>query len=328
MPDAVNRRRALTILAAGAGLLLAPASPGAARARRFEWSGTAMGADARIILYHPDRRPATEALGAAVAEIDRLENAFSLYREGSELSRLNANGVLEAPSHDMRRLLALSMRFGELSGGAFDVTVQPLWRLHADHFAAHPEDRTGPDPTAVAAARSLVDYRRIRMAGDRVSLPPGAAVTFNGIGQGYVTDRVADRLRALGWSDVMVHLGETLGLGGRADGSPWRAAVPGAGGGGLLVRPLRDRAMATSAGAGTRFEPTGRHHHLFDPRTGTSAARFRQVTVIARDATTADALSTALFVTPGGDVGGLFRRARGIEAWLTTRAGRVRHLEG
>jgi len=137
MPD-FTRRRVIAILAAGAGATLAPGLAGFAQARRFEWTGTAMGAEARIILYHTDRRQAEAAVGAAVAEIDRLEDQFSLYRTDSALSRLNRTGRLDAPSRDMRRLLAQCRRFGDLTGGAFDVTVQPLWRLYADHFAAHP----------------------------------------------------------------------------------------------------------------------------------------------------------------------------------------------
>ena len=325
----ITRRRALTILAvAGAAVL-----PGPARAdarRRFEWRGTALGADARIVLYHQDPAAAEDAVRACMAEVERLEAEFSLYRPDSALSRLNRTGRLDGPSHDMRRLLAECRRFGDLSGGAFDVTVQPLWRLYADHFAAHPDRAAGPDRDAIARTRALVDYRRISVFPDRIELAPGMAVTLNGIAQGYITDRAANLLRRRGWTNVLINLGETRALGGRGDGRPWTLVIESAidGDGRPLALPLIDRAAATSAGDGTRFEPTGRHHHIFDPASGESSRRHRQVTVIAADATSADALSTALYVLPADAARDVVARCPGVEAWLISLDGRTDHIRG
>jgi FAD:protein FMN transferase len=327
----LTRRRALTILAAGAGLAaLAPWLPARARLRYFEWTGTAMGAEATIRLVHDDRAAAEAAVEMARAEIDRLEDLFSLYRPDSELSRLNHAGVVVAPSQDMRRIMALARRFGDLSGGAFDVTVQPLWRLYADHFAEPHADSAGPSRAAIRGALAMVDYRRIAVTAETIALAPGMAVTLNGIAQGYVTDRVAELLHRHGWSHVLVNLGETRALDGRADGSPWTVALDGTQGddGTPMVIPLADRAVATSGGYATRFEPSGRHHHLFDPRTGESGRHYRTVTVVADDASTADALSTALYVTAPERAVGLVHRAGGVEAWLTGADDRTRRVTG
>ncbi len=320
---AVSRRRALTILAAGAGAALLPWLPTPARARYFEWTGTAMGADATIRLYHHDRAVAEAAVEAARAEIERLEALFSLYRPQSELSRLNADGFLARPSHDMRRIMALARHFGDLSDGAFDVTVQTLWRLYVDHFARADADPAGPTRDAIAEALTRVDYRRVVATADGVALAPGMSVTLNGIAQGYVTDRVAELLRGRGWSHVLVNLGETRALDGRADGSPWSVAIDGArtGNGAPVVIGLADRAVATSGGYATRFDATGRHHHLFDPTCGESSRHYRAVTVVADDATTADALSTALYVTAPERAAKLLARAGNVDAWLTAADG-------
>lgn len=335
MPEAafvrpISRRRAITIIASAAGAAMVPWPSLADGPRRFEWTGTAMGATARIVLYHPDRDKAEEAVRAAVAEIDRLEDLFSLYRPDSELSRLNRAGVVEAPSHDMRRIMALARRFGDLSNGAFDVTVQPLWRLYADHFAEPGADPAGPKRAAIHRALEFVDYRRIAATAEAIALAPAMAVTLNGIAQGYVTDRVAELLRRRGWSHVLVNLGETRALDGHIDGSPWTVAVDGArtAGGKPLVISLADRAVATSGGFATRFEPSGRHHHLFDPRAGESGRHYRVVTVAADDATTADALSTALYVTAPARAAALLRRVGGVEAWLTGADGRAWRMTG
>jgi len=330
MPDLlfrkpVNRRRVLGVIAgAGALMMAGRGRASSAPRRRFQWRGTALGADARIVLYHRDRAEAEAAIRLSVAEIDRLESEFSLYRRVSRLCRLNEDGVLARPSPDMVRLLTLCRRFGDLSGGAFDVTVQPLWKLFADHFAAHPADSEGPAPAAIAAALTLVDYSRIGVSSECITLGAGMAVTLNGIAQGYITDRVADLLRRRGWTNVLINLGEIRALDGHPGARPWRVALAESG----QTVPLDNMAMATSAGHGTRFDLAGRHHHLFDPLSGESGRLYRDVTVIAPEAATADALSTAIYVAPRDRAAAILRRAGKAEAWLTETGGETEHLSG
>ena len=129
---------------------------------------------------------------------------------------------------------------------------------------------------------------------------PGMAVTLNGIAQGYITDRVAALLQDAGMADVLLDIGEVRALGRHPAGRPWRVGLRHAAEPETIVRTLAlaDRAVATSAGIASPFEPSGRHHHLFDPATGRPAQAAGQVSVIAPRTTTADALSTALAVVP------------------------------
>ncbi len=314
----IGRRRAMTIIATAAGAALWPEPAASGGPRRFEWIGGALGARAHIVLHHHDRAAARDAVRICVAEISRLESEFSLYRADSAIHALNRDGHLAAPSHDMRRLLADCLRFGELTGGAFDVSVQPLWRLMATHFAAHPEATEGPPVEAMAAARALVDYRRIELGPKRITLQPGMALTLNGIAQGYITDRVAEILRARGWSNVLIDLGEIRALDGRPDGEPWSVGLKGSG----RRLALDNQSVGTSNGGATRFEASGRHHHLLDPSSGVSPSTYRSVTVVAPDAVTADALSTALYLLPRSDAARVLRGGGGGEAWLTDVSGR------
>jgi thiamine biosynthesis lipoprotein len=294
-----SRRRALALIGAAAGIPLLGKSR--ADVPVHSWRGSALGADAQLLLAHPERATARRVIARCLDEVERLERIFSLHRSDSELSRLNRDGALAPASHELRILLAEAQRFGELSGGAFDVTVQPLWELYAAHFAANPDDRAGPAAHRVEAARRLVDYRAIAIAGARVRLlRPAMAVTLNGIAQGYITDRIADLLREAGFASVLVQLGETVAGAPRSDGGPWRVGIADAAIPGRVIETLDavDIAIATSSGLATRFDDAGRHHHLFDPVTGTSADRCASVTVVAPRATTADALSTALAVAP------------------------------
>ena len=291
-----TRRRAIRILAAAAGLPLLVAGVRATtqRPRFFNWQGEVLGAAAELTLWHWDEEVARRAILKTRAEIENCERIFSLYRDDSEICRLNRDGALAHPSSELLAVVEESQRLGALSDGAFDITVQPLWRVHEQHFWAH---RPVPDlpREALDIAKALVDFRRIETGRARISLAPGMAITLNGIAQGFITDRVADMLRNEGFGQAVVDLGETRALGGHPEGRPWRVGI-GSGTADARMVDLTDMALAVSAGSGTVFEPSGRHHHIFDPATGASAHTVAQVAVMAPRATIADALATAICV--------------------------------
>ena len=322
----MSRRRAVAIIAAASAAWM-PGLGYADRPRRFEWRGTVMGADARMLLYHRDIAVAETAIAEAVAEIARLEAEFSLFRTDSALSRLNRTGFLDAPSHDMARLLGDCRWLGDLTNGIFDITVQPLWNLMVGHFARHPGDTKGPPATAIARARARVDYRAVDIAPGRIALAPGMAVTLNGIAQGYITDRVADLLRARGWHNVLIDLGELRAIDSHPDGRPWRITFDGADGNPAVIDVV-DRAVATSAGGATRFDAAGRYHHLFDPRDGANRNHFRSVTVEAATAELADAMSTAFAAAAPDEIVPMARRASVDRVWTVGRDGYATQIFG
>ncbi len=327
--QAVSRRRAITIFGAAAGGALLPGAAGAGAAPLREWYGAALGAQARIVLAHPDEAAARRLFDSCAGEIERLEAEFSLHRPDSALSRLNRDGALETPSLDMVRVLGAARRVSTLTGGAFDVTVQPLWLLYAEHFFRHPGDAAGPAEDEVAAARALADYRALEVSPGRAALTrKGMAVTLNGIAQGYITDRVAELLRDGGIDNVLVDLGEARAVGRHPEGRPWAIGLadprdPARYG---PVVELANRALATSGGYGTRFSADGRHHHLFAPASGRSANHHLSVSVVADDATTADALSTGLFVAPPPVAERVARNMPQIAVYLTAADGEMRRL--
>ncbi|TQF42440.1 hypothetical protein UNPF46_05410 [Bradyrhizobium sp. UNPF46] len=314
LPDRPTRRRAITIFASAAAVAIAgPASP--ARAD-FEWRGTAMGADARI-LFNDIEPAAAKGIAALVeAEIDRLENELSLFRSGSELCRLNRDGALTAPGGDLRRALALALDIAAVTNGLFDPTVQALWEAHVDWFADR--SHTGLPPQAIIArARQAVDWRTVRIEPDSIRLGDNQRLTLNGLGQGYVTDRVADMLAAKGFANILVDLGEMRAIAPRRDGSPWLIARGGAG-----PLQLAEGALATSEGSGCVLGADGAAHHLFDPRSGRSAAHWRTIIVHHRSAAMADALSTALSIASADEIQALLPRLSGTAIWATDPAGR------
>lgn len=271
----ISRRRFLVLSAA---LPLAGQVAAAPPVQRFQ--GTAMGAAASLMLAHPE----ADRIAARVwAEIERLEDVFSLFRFDSALSRLNAAGVLDAPPFELLECLSLAGAVHAATGGAFDPTVQPLW---AEYARAATEGRE-PEP---GAALGLVGWAGVVTAPGRVALDrPGMALTLNGIAQGFVADRVAALLEAEGLTNVMIDTGELRAMGRDPRGRDWSVQIED----GIAV-PLRDRALATSASMGTVIDPAMRIGHILDPRTGLPAAgSWRQVSVTAPSAALADACSTA-----------------------------------
>ena len=327
-PAALSRRRAIQVTAAVAGVGLLPAPSGAA-ARPLIWRGTALGAASSLTLYHPDETEGRRILESALAEVRRLERVFSLYRADSAISRLNRDGRLEAPPLELVELLGQARSLSELTEGAFDVTVQPLWRLYADHFAHADAGSEGPKQAELDRALALVDYRALRVDSGLVAFErPGMAVTLNGIAQGYITDRIATLLRRAGLDRVLVDLGEIRAVGRHPDGRPWTAGIAQPGDRTKLLEELslEDRALATSAGAGLAFERTGHHHHLFDPRSGRSTQQHASVSVLAASAALADGLSTGFSGIKAEAIAQVCRSVSEVTAILLDRDGGLRSL--
>jgi len=300
-PANLTRRRMIAIAAATAGSALLSGGRRAWAGEVVRWRGSALGAQVSIEIHHPDRAEAERLVERCIQDVRRLEQQFSLYRADSAISTLNRTGILVAPDADMVALLKASLFFGEITDGAFDPTVQPLWQLYAEHFASQSPDSEGPSPLKLADALAKVGRKGLLVSEERVALARhGAAITLNGIAQGYATDRVVERLRAAGLSTTLVDMGEIRAIGARPEGTPWRVGLADPDRPGALTETidLVDRAVATSAGAGFRFDSAGRFTHLFDPATGRSPQRYSTVSVIAPTATEADALSTAFSLMP------------------------------
>ena len=326
MPDDQHtqptRRRAIRIMAAAAGvpLLIAAVRASAPRGQFHTWQGDVLGAWSELTLWHTDAAFAQRTIRKVRQEIDRFERIFSLYRPDSEIARLNAAGRLSRPSPELRALIDESQHMAALSGGAFDISVQPLWRLYEAHFWSRSEVQADIAARARENAEQLVDFRRIEAGAASIGFTrAGMAITLNSLAQGYVTDAIADMLRHEGFESAVVDLGEFRTLGRHPDGRPWRLGIrngKAAGEAGRTVE-LTDMALAVSGGYGTPFEPSGRFHHIFDPQSGASANALVEVAVIGPRATAANALSTAICVAGEARTTALLAAYPGTQAILT-----------
>jgi FAD:protein FMN transferase len=267
-------------------------SAGLTAVRRQSW---ALGSDVSIIVLHANPETANRAIDAALAELERIERAMSLYRPDSQINRLNRDGSLSEPDPLLVLALEAAARTSQRSGGAFDATVQPLWTVYAD------AQRVGklPDERAVELARLKVDWRRVDVQAGRIRLTQAAAaVTLNGIAQGLAADRVLAVLRDHGVEHALVNTGETAAMGRRADGQCWTTGIqhPRRKDAYVAVATFDGRSLATSGDYATSFSPDYEFNHIFDPETGRSPTVLSSVTVVSPACLDADALSTAIFV--------------------------------
>lgn len=296
-----SRRIFILAAASTAALLSLPRGRAEAGSLLHVWEGRALGAEARVAIASADGARARVLHERIVETLGRIENSLSLYRADSALVRLNRDGALIDPPAELVDVLSAARAVSAASGGAFDPSVQALWDLHAAHFALPGADSSGPSDAAVTGALAHVGFAGVDVGRDRVAMAKsGMRLTLNGIAQGYACDRVRDVLRAEGLGCALVDLGEHRGLGMHPEGRPWRVGVadPRAPWRTIEEIEVGEGAVATSAGLGTPFEPSGRNHHIFDPRTGRSANHYLSVSVRAPTATLADAWSTALSVMP------------------------------
>jgi len=263
--------------------------------KKVTWNGTALGSQAEITIYHPSEKEAHKILTKSVGELTGLENLFSLYKDSSQLSLLNKKGYLENPHPEMVNIFNLSKKYSEMTNGAFDVTVQPLWNIYNKSFT---DLGKPPLNTQISNALKLVDWKSIKVEKTKISYEiEGMSSTLNGIAQGYITDKIAESLINSGISNTLVQLGEYRGIGDHPEGRPWRL---------LISNPehtnsigeveFTDAAVATSAGLGTPFDLSGKYHHIFNPESGYNDNEYLQVSVISKTAAEADALATAFLI--------------------------------
>lgn len=269
-------------------------------------------------LSQPDRRHALEAF----AFIDRLEEQLSIYRDDSAIAAINRTAAA-TPVRVERLLFKLLERCRELwreSEGAFDVTAGPLVRVWG--FTRR-EGRI-PAPDELAAARQAVGMEKLVLDATERTVAfrePGVEINLGAIGKGYALDRVGGRLARLGYRECLLSAGSSslLAIGKPSWDDAWLVDIrdPADRERALAVVSLTDEALATSGAGEQFFEHEGRRYgHILDPRTGQPVAGILQASVVAPDATLAEALSTAFFVNGVAWAEAYCRRHPTIGAWL------------
>ncbi len=270
---------------------------------RWSW---AMGQPVHLRLFHPDEARGLEAAQAALAELRRVEGVLSRFDDGSALSELHrwAGRGWFGAAPELAEVLAAARRVTTATGGAFDVTIEPLMRA----WGFREPRKAPPGERELAEARAAVAAAVIELDGPRIRLPARhTRLDLGGIGVGYGLDRAGEVLRAHRVDAALLEVsGDLLALGAPPGGVGWEVEIsdPRSAGAMLARTRLRDAALATSGQAVAVVELAGgRHGHVMDPASGRPVTRLLQATVTARTALAADVLSTASLVRPGSYAG-------------------------
>lgn len=215
------------------------------------------------------------------ATLERLESAWSRFRPGSEISRLNASGR-EDVSPETVLLVEAGLAAWAETGGLYDPTV--LAAVRAVGY--------GDGGASAGGSRAVPGCAGIRVDGSTVTLPPGVGFDPGGIGKGLAADLVSARLAARGASDVVVSVGGDLRV--RAGARAVEVEDPFDRDRVIAVLHVADGGVATSSTRARRFAGG---HDIIDPRTGRPAESDAvAVTVVAAGAARAEALATAVLV--------------------------------
>ncbi|OYW20958.1 MAG: hypothetical protein B7Z55_06390 [Planctomycetales bacterium 12-60-4] len=252
---------------------------------------------------------------------------MSLYRPNSQLCRLNRTGILERPHPMLVDVLTAAAEFSRLTDGAFDVTVQPLWEL----FATAQRERRDPTNHEVAAAQRTIRWQGVEVRNECIRLhAPAAAITLNGVAQGFAADRAVAALRRHGIEHALVNAGEIGTLGTKPSGDYWKVGVqhPREPDAFVTLTDLSGRALSTSGDYETTFAADFSRNHIFDPRTGGSPRELASVSVAAPTAMQADALSTAAMVLGPDRSLSLFDGWPAVDGLLVLKNGRVLRTSG
>ena len=287
------------------GFILAAVSMAAGKPHlsRYEYVQLHMGTQFRIVLYAPDGAKAAEAADLAFARITELDNIMSDYRMESELNRLCrlSGGPPVRVSDDLFKVLALSRKLSERTGGAFDITAGPVIRL----WRRARRTLELPDEARLGKARLLTGYRFLHLDESQKSVrleKEGMQLDLGGIAKGYAADAAMDVLKSQGIRIALVAAGGDIVVSESPPGeNGWSIAIaPLSTGGksaGKQAVMLVNAAVSTSGDAQQFVEIGGvRYSHIVDPRTGIGLKGKSSVTVIAPHGTTSDSLATALSV--------------------------------
>ena len=296
----------------------------AAAAEIIERSRVSMGSEVHLTAWTSDERAATAAFEAVFDEFDRLDGLMSVWKEGSEIERLNrAAGEKPVPvGPEMREVLSMARQASEWTDGKFDVTfgaLSGLWKFD------HDLDGNIPARADVLARLPLVDYQKLdvdEVKGTAFLRQKGMRAHLGGIGKGYAVDRAAAIMRGRGVNDFMIQSGGDLYVAGSRGDRPWRAGIQdprGPAGSIFAAMDLSDSAFSTSGDYERSFMKDGRrYHHIIDPDSGEPAQGSRSVTIVTTRAVVADGLSTGVFIL-GPDKGmALIERLQGVEGVIVT----------
>lgn len=305
-------------------------APAPAHAAWYSRTEAIMDTRIYVELWDTNSKHANAAIDAVMAEMHHVDDVMSDFKPDSELSRINEHAAQHpvAVSPELYNLIRLSTHYSQITDGAFDITVESVWRLY--HFRRH----VHPTDAEIQALLPTVGWRQLILDDRHHSVRfarPGMAIGLGGIAKGYVVDRGIDILKAMGIRNAIVTAGGDSRLLGDHRGRPWMVVIrdPWDLSKAVTVMPLVNEAISTSGDYYRGFVQNGvRYDHILSPFTGHSAQLVRSASVIAPTATQTDGMSKTAFILGPEKTLALINRMPQYDAVFVCPDGRVVYSQG
>lgn len=289
-----------------------------------------MGCPCEIRVYAEHAAQAGESIDAAIAEVERLDRKYSLYRDDSLLSEINRSagkaGSINV-DEETACLLDYASQEYELSEGLFDITAGALWNVWNFHTTAL------PDANAISRALKVTGWHQVQWQRPYLHLSvEGLTLDLGGIAKEYAADRAAVVLREQGIKHGLVDLGGDLSVAGpHPDGRGWAVGIkdPASPENAIAVIDLNSGGLATSGDYERCIEIDGlKYGHILNPKTGWPVQGYASISVQASSCLAAGAISTAAMLK-GISAGHGFLRNTGLAFLCIDHDGQVttRHME-
>jgi len=198
---------------------------------------------------------------AAYKRLKELEGKLDRHAPLSEVNRINNLAGLAAASisDDTLRCVKLALLAAEKTSGAFDPTLKNYKKIKLD-----------------------MKNRTVKLLDEKLQL------NLDGVGKGFAVEEARKVLRKRGVKSAMIDMRSSIAV----IGQPWKIGIK---------HPRRKNAIleVITLEGGEAVSTSGDYEqgrHIINPKTGKPAILCQAVTVVARDAGWADALSTGIFV--------------------------------
>ena len=231
-------------------------------------------------------------------EMFRIDQQMSPYKKQSELSLVNREAANRAVkiSVELFDLLTTAQHISDISNGAFDITYASIG------YQYNYREKTRPTQSSITKALPAINYTAITLNKKQSTVNfnhQGMKIDLGGIAKGYAVKRCLSLLENAGVKHALVSAGGDTGLLGNRYGRPWLVGIkhPRAEDKMAAHIPLVNEAISTSGDYERYFIEDGvRYHHIINPKTGDSVRKVVSASVIGKDPTYVDALSTTVFV--------------------------------
>lgn len=301
-------------------------------AQWFEADRAIMGSNIHIQFWCDEN--GERLLEQSLAILQRVDEQMSPHKPQSELSLINKNAFKNPVilSSELFQLIEKSQTISQLSQGAFDISFASIG------YDYHYKKQQKPSDHVIDQKLKAINYKNIILNKQHRSIrftQEALKIDLGGIAKGYAVDQVYDFLVHQGVKHALITAGGDSRLLGDKKGKPWIVGIknprptPSSSAHSLLI-PLENTALSTSGDYERFFIEDGmRYHHILNPTTGKSPrSNIQSVSILADDSTTADALSTTVFVLGIKKGLALINRLEKTDAIIISAGGLFHYSDG